>query len=227
MKVIIYGASGMVGQGVLRECLAAADVEEVLCIGRSPLGQTHPKLRERVQADLFRYDDMDQPAGYDACFFCLGVSAAGLDEAAYTRITHDLTLAAAEALASRNPRMTFTYVSGTGTDSSEQGKVMWARVKGRTENDLLKLPFKAAYMFRPGAIRALDGIRSKTPAYRWAYVFVGPLLVPLQKLFPARIVTTREIGLAMLQVARYGADRRIIEPPDIHALARIAVTSAP
>lgn len=227
MKVIVYGASGMVGQGVLRECLAATDVEEVLCIGRSPLGQAHPKLRERLQADLFRYDDTEQLAGYDACFFCLGVSAAGLDEAAYSRITHDLTLAAAEALASRNPRMTFAYVSGTGTDSSEQGRVMWARVKGRTENDLLELPFKGAYMFRPGAIRALDGIRSKTPAYRWAYVFVGPLLVPLQKLFPARIVTTREIGLAMLQVARHGADRRIIEPPDIHALARIAVTSAP
>lgn len=222
MKVILFGASGMVGQGVLRECLAADDVEEVLCVGRSPLGQAHPKLRERVQADLFNYDDPDQLAGYDACFFCLGVSAAGLDEAAYTRITHDLTLAAAETLAARNPRMVFTYVSGTGTDSSEYGRVMWARVKGRTENDLLKLPFKAAYMFRPGAIRALDGIRSKTPAYRWAYLFAGPLLGPLQKLFPAKIVTTREIGLAMLEVVRHGADRAILEPSDIHALALIS-----
>ena len=229
MKVIIYGASGMVGQGVVRECLAAADVEEVLCVGRSPLGQAHPGLRELVQADLYRYDDAvaDRLVGYDACFFCLGVSVAGLDEAAYTRITHDLTLAAAEALAPRNPQMVFTYVSGASTDSSERGKVMWARVKGRTENDLLKLPFKAAYMFRPGAIRALDGIKSKTPAYRLAYVFVGPLLAPLQKLFPTRIVTTREIGLAMLEVARHGADRVILEPPDIHALARLAVTSAP
>ncbi len=228
MKLIVYGASGMVGQGVLRECLAATDVEEVLSIGRSPLGQAHPKLRELVQADLYDYSEAAaRLAGYDACFFCLGVSAAGLDEAAYTRITHDLTLAAAETLVPRNPQMVFTYVSGTGTDSSERGGVMWARVKGRTENDLLRLPFKAAYMFRPGAIRALDGIRSKTPAYRWAYLFVGPLLAPLQRLFPTRIVTTREIGLAMLEVARHGADRRIIEPPDIHALARIGVTSAP
>lgn len=227
MKVIVFGASGMVGQGVLRECLAAVDVEEVLCIGRSPLGQVHPKLRERVQDDLFHYGDPGQLAGYDACFFCLGVSAAGLDEAAYTRITHDLTLAAAAALAPLNPQMVLTYVSGTGTDSSERGKVMWARVKGRTENDLLKLPFKAAYMFRPGAIRALDGIRSKTPAYRWAYVLGGPLLGPLQRMFPTKIVTTREIGLAMLEVARHGAERAILEPPDIHALARIAVTSTP
>lgn len=167
MNAILFGATGMVGQGVLRECLLDPGVHQILSIVRTPSGQQHPKLRELVHTDFFDYSTIEpELTGFDACFFCLGVSSAGMDEAKYKRLTYDLTLAAATTLAKLNPQMTFLYVSGAGTDSTEHGRSMWARVKGKTENDLLKLPFHAAYMFRPGVIQPLHGIRSKTKLYQ-------------------------------------------------------------
>ncbi|HXI56585.1 MAG TPA: epimerase, partial [Polyangia bacterium] len=179
MRIILFGATGMVGQGALRECLLDPDVSEVLSIGRTPVrrtavGPTDAKLREQVLADPGDLSSIEgQLVGYDACFFCLGVSSVGMTEAAYRRITYDLTLAAARTLSRLNPGMTFIYVSGAGTDSSERGRSMWARVKGQTENALLALPFKAAYMFRPGIIQPLHGIVSKTPLYRTFYFLLG------------------------------------------------------
>jgi uncharacterized protein YbjT (DUF2867 family) len=219
MKVVLFGASGMVGQGVLRECLLDPGVESVLAIGRSATGQHHAKLREILRDDLFVYSDLEADlTGYDACFFCLGVSSAGMSEEAYRRITYDLTLAAADVLVRRNPGMTFIYVSGTGTDSSEHGRVMWARVKGATENALLRLPWKAAYMFRPGVIRPLHGARSKTRLYRALYVVAAPLLGALQALAPRHVTTTEQIGRAMLKAARDGASKTILETADINRL---------
>jgi uncharacterized protein YbjT (DUF2867 family) len=159
MKVIIFGATGMVGQGVLRECLLDPDVRRVLSIGRSATGQRHEKLRELIRADLLDYSAIENELrGYDACFFCLGITSLGLSEEQYRRVTYDITMAAAKALARLNPDMTFVYVTGAGTDSTEHGRTMWARVKGETENALLRLPFRAAYMFRPAAIQPLYGI---------------------------------------------------------------------
>ena len=219
MKVILFGASGMVGQGVLRECLLDTGVSQVLSIGRSPLSVQHPKLEDLVQKDLYALRPIEaRIKGYDACFFCLGVSSAGMQEAAYRRITYDLTLAAAEPLARLNPGMTFIYVSGTGTDSSERGSSMWARVKGATENALLKLPFKAVYLFRPGIIRPLHGIRSKTALYQVFYTLSGPLLWLLQKLLPDYVTTTEQVGRAMLHAARDGAPQQHLENRDINAL---------
>lgn len=218
MRVLIFGASGMVGQGVLLESLRDKSVEQVVTIGRSPTGAHDAKLNEVVHADLTNYTAIaEQFADLDACFFCLGVSSAGMTEEAYTRITYGFTLAAAEALSKVNPDMTFIYVSGAGTDSSEQGRTMWARVKGRTENALLRLPL-SAYMFRPGVIVPLDGIRSKTPAYRIGYMLMGPLLPLLRRAFPHAVVTTREVGQAMLSVARHGYAKRVLEVKDIRAV---------
>jgi len=220
MKVILFGATGMVGQGVLRECLRAQDVAGILVVGRSSLGMRHPKLKELLQPDLFDLSRLrDQLSGYDACFFCLGVSSAGMTEGQYGHLTYDLTLGIAELLAQLNPHMVFTYVSGAGTDSSEQGRSMWARVKGRTENELLRLPFKAAYMFRPGLIQPLHDIRSKTRAYRLFYMLTSPLLPLLRKMFPDQILTTEQMGRAMLAVVRSGAPKSILESPDIRAAA--------
>src|ERR1700737_4945108 len=163
MNVILFGATGMVGQGVLREYLLDPDFHQILSIVRTPSGQHHPKLRELVHSNFFDYSTIEpELTGFDACFFCLGVSSAGMDEAKYKHLTYDLTLAAAKTLARLNPQMVFLYVSGAGTDSTERGRIMWARVKGKTENDLLKLPFKAAYMFRPAGIQPLPGIKSPT-----------------------------------------------------------------
>ena len=227
MNVLIFGATGMVGQGVLRQCLLDQEVERVRTIGRSPTGVAHPKVREMVRAGLLHYADIEADlAGFDACFFCLGVSSGGMSEADYTRLTYDITLAAAETLARLNPAMTFVYVSGTGTDSSEKGRTMWARVKGRTENALLRLPFRAAYMFRPALIEPLHGERSKTTAYRVGYVVLGPLLPLLRRLFPRYVITTEEIGRAMIQVARSGAPKKILESADIRACAGPPVSSA-
>jgi uncharacterized protein YbjT (DUF2867 family) len=220
MNVVLFGATGMVGQGVLRECLLDPDVHGVLAVGRTATGVHDPKLREIVRPDLGEYASIEaELTGFDACFFCLGVSVAGMTEEAYTRVTYGITLAAAETLARCNPRLTFIYVSGASTDSSEQGRVMWARVKGRTENALLQLPFKAAYMFRPGAIQPVHGERSKTPAYRLAYAVSAPLWPVLRWAFPTAVVTTEQIGRAMLAVARRGAPQRILEPADINAIA--------
>jgi len=210
----------MVGQGVLRECLADPQVNSILVVGRSPSGLEDPQIREIVHPDLFDYSDLeDELTGFDACFFCLGISAAGMSEEAYRRISLDLTLAAAQALSRLNPGMTFIYVSGTGTDSSEQGRIMWARVKGKTENELLKLPFKAAFMFRPAYIQPLNGIQSRTKAYRVLYGLVGPLYPLLQALFPRYMTTTEKVGLAMLQVAKQGNSQPILENDDINRLA--------
>jgi uncharacterized protein YbjT (DUF2867 family) len=219
MKVLIFGATGMVGQGVLRECLGALDVEQVATVGRKATNAHDPRLREIVHQDLSSYAAIESElTGFDACFFTLGVSSAGMKEADYERITYGFTLAAAETLSRLNPGMTFIYVSGAGTDSTEKGRVMWARVKGRTENALLRLPLKA-YMFRPGIIQPLDGIQSKTAAYRVLYKLTKPLLPLLRLAFPNQILTTREIGQAMLAVARRGYERRILETRDIRASA--------
>jgi uncharacterized protein YbjT (DUF2867 family) len=221
MKVMIFGATGMVGQGVLRACLAAGDVNKVLLIGRSPLQLEHPKLDQIVLADLFDIQNIrERLSGYDACFFCLGVSSSGMTEAQYTRITYDLTLSVASSLAELNPAMVFTYVSGAGTDSSERGRTMWARVKGRTENQLTNLGFRGVYLFRPGVIQPLDGIQSKTRAYHLLYSATGWLLPALRRLFPNAIVTTDDIGQAMLNVARTGAGRAVLEPRDIVRVAK-------
>ncbi len=207
----------MVGQGVLRECLLDPGVEKILSIGRSATGQHDPKLREIVHNDIAKLTPIaDQLRGSDACFFTLGVSSAGMKEADYRRVTYDLTLSAAGTLAALNPEMTFVYVSGLGTDSA--GSSMWARVKGETENALLRLPFKAAYMFRPGFIQPLHGIKSKTALYRIPYAILGPFNPLFLKLFPKYATTTEVLGRAMIKVAHQGAPKRILESQDINAL---------
>ena len=212
----------MVGQGVLRECLLDSEVESVLAIVRSATGQRHAKLQELVRENFFDFSDVaPRLAGYDACFFCLGVSAAGMSEADYQRVTYDVTLAAATTLVECNPAMTFIYVSGAGTDGTERGRTMWARVKGRTENALSALPFRGAYMFRPAVIRPGRGIRSKTKAYRLLYGLFGPLLPLFKAIFPGYVTTTEEVGRAMLEVAKHGAAKRVLENADIVALGRI------
>jgi uncharacterized protein YbjT (DUF2867 family) len=218
MKVLIFGATGMVGQGVLRECLQAPDVELVVTVGRGATGGQNAKLREIVLADMSSYAGIEgQLTGFDACFFTLGVASSGMKQADYERITYTYTLAAAETLARVNPGMTFIYVSGSGTDSSEKGLMMWARVKGRTENALLRLPLRA-YMFRPGFIEPMDGIESKTPSYRIFYKVLRPLLPLLRRALPRQILTTREIGQAMLSLARRGYRKHILETRDIRAV---------
>jgi uncharacterized protein YbjT (DUF2867 family) len=218
MKVLIFGATGMVGAGVLLECLRDPSVQEAVTIGRTPTGNRDAKLREIVHSDLSNYAGLEpELAGFDACFFCLGVSSSGMSEADYSRLTYDLTLASAEVLSRVNPGMTFIYVSGSGTDSTEKGRTMWARVKGRTENALLRLPL-SAYMFRPGFIQPMDGIQSKTPSYRVFYKILGPLLPLLRRVLPNQVLTTREIGHAMLAVAKHGYEKRVLETRDIRAV---------
>jgi len=217
MKVILFGATGMVGQGVLRECLLDPDVEQILSIVRTATGRREPKLRELVRNDFFDFSRVENDlAGYDACFFCLGVSSAGMNEADYRRVTYDIALSAARTLARLNPNMTFMYVSGMGTDSSEKSGSMWARVKGKTENDLLGLPFKAAYMFRPAAIVPLHGIKSKTKLYQFFYTVLGPVLPVMYKAFPQYVTTSEQLGRAMLTVAKRGAPKSVLENPDIN-----------
>jgi uncharacterized protein YbjT (DUF2867 family) len=219
MKVILFGATGMVGQGVLRECLLDAGVKSVLAIGRSPTGQRHAKLREILHENFFDFSAIEpQLASYDACFFCLGVSSIGMSEERYRHLTYDIALAAARTLAKLNPGMVFTYVSGRGTDSTEHGKLMWARVKGKTENDLLKLPFKAAYMFRPAGIQPLHGIRSKTGWVQAIYVGAAPVLSLLNRLAPKYMTTTEQVGRAMIRVAREGYPKPVLESEDINRL---------
>jgi uncharacterized protein YbjT (DUF2867 family) len=219
MNVLIFGATGMVGQGVLRECLLDPDVERVTAVGRRATGVATPKLREVVHADPWNYSAIEKElTGFDACFFCLGVTSAGMKEADYERVTYGIAVAAAETLVRLNPRMTFVFVSGAGTDSSEKGRIMWARVKGKTENAILRLPFKGAYAFRPGVIQPLHGIRSRTTLYRLLYVLFKPLLPLLRWAFPGQILTTEQVGRAMLKVARRGAPKRILEAKDIGAL---------
>ena len=219
MNVLIFGATGMVGQGVLRECLLDPGVERVTAIGRSATGTSDPKLRELRHADLWHYAAIEKElSGFDACFFCLGVTSDGMKEADYERITYGIAVAAAETLARLNPGLTFVFVSGAGTDSTEKGRVMWARVKGKTENAILRLPFKSAYMFRPGIIQPLNGIRSRTTLYNVGYAVFKPLMPILRWAFPGQILTTGQIGRAMLKVARSGAPKRVLEAKDINAL---------
>jgi len=219
MNVILFGATGMVGQGILRECLLDPGVHQILSIVRAPSGRHDPKLRELIHADFFDYSAIEpELTGFDACFFALGVSSAGMNEATYTHLTYDLTLAAATTLARLNPQMTFLYISGAGTDSTEHSRTMWAHVKGKTENDLLKLPFRAAYMFRPGVIQPLHGIRSKTTLYQTFYTVLNPILPLLKSAFPQYITTTEQLGRAMLTVAKSGFPKPILESKDINSL---------
>ena len=210
----------MVGSGVLRECVQDGRIGDVLVIGRSASGAQHPKVRELVQPDLMQYDDARASlAGRHACFFCAGVSAVGMDEASYSRVTFDLTVAAAEALSQASPGVRFCYVSGAGTDSSGSGRVMWARVKGRTENRLLDMPGIDAYMFRPGFIQPMRGVRSKTRWYRWFYAMTSPLYPVLGPLLPGLMTTSEKVGRAMIEVADRGFERRILETRDINEVA--------
>ena len=221
MNTLIFGATGMVGQGVLRECLAAPDVNMIKTVGRTPTGQRNLKLRELVHAEMWNYEGIDDElTGFDACFFCIGVSSAGMDEQKYTHLTYDMTLAAARKLAQLNPQMVFVYVSGVGADSTEKSRVMWERVRGKTENALLALPFRAVYIFRPGMIQPLDGIKSKTAAYRIFYSLFKPILPLLRAALPSQILTTAQVGQAMLNAVRRGADKRVLHAPDIVALSQ-------
>src|ERR1700681_3283315 len=220
MNVLIFGATGMLGQGVLRECLVDPGVLLVQTVGRTATGVQHAKLRELVHNDLWHYESLGaRLSGFDACFFCLGVTSTGMTEENYERVTYGITMAAAEMLSRLNPQMTFIYVSGTGTDSSERGRIMWARVKGKTENALLRLPFRAMYMFRPGIIEPLHGAKSKTASIRIFYSLTKHVLTLLRRIFPSYIVTTEQIGRCMIEAVRHGAPKQVLESKDISAMA--------
>ncbi len=216
MKVLITGATGMVGKGVLLECLDHPEVSQVVTIGRSALDVTHTKLQSVIHKDFKDYSAIESDLqGIDAAYLCMGVSAAGLSEEKYTELTYDYTLALAKSLYSHNPQMTCTYVSGKGTDSSEQGRTMWARVKGKTENDLLKLGFRQAFMFRPGGIIPLRGIKSKTRLYQFFYDYFMWLIKLIKVMSPNSIVNTTQIGLSMINVTMNGHQKAILDPKDI------------
>jgi uncharacterized protein YbjT (DUF2867 family) len=219
VKVILFGATGMVGRGVLRECLLDPDVETVLAIVRSSSLPQHDKLREIVQHDLSDLSAIEaRLSGYDACFFCLGVSAVGMNEEAYRRLTYDLTVSVARTLGKLNLTMTFIYVSGAGTDSTERGRLMWARVKGKTENALLQMRFKAVYLFRPAFIQPLYGAHTKTAWYGAFYAVVRPFYPLLKTLFPNYVTTTECVGRAMLNVTKRGFPNAVLENRDINVM---------
>jgi uncharacterized protein YbjT (DUF2867 family) len=228
VKIILFGATGMIGQGVLRECLLDPRVERVLVVTRTATGQEHDKLREIVHGDFKDLSAIESElAGYDACFYCLGVSSVGMSEEDYTRVTYDYAMAAGRVLAKLNPSMTFVFISGGGTDSSERGRSMWARVKGKTENALLALPFEAAFMFRPALIIPMHGIVSRTRLYRIVYAIIGPLLPVWKTLFPSIVTTTDNVAKAMLHVVTNGAKKRVLENRDINELiADVAAATA-
>lgn len=211
MKVILFGSTGMVGQGVLRECLQDPGVSEVVAVVRSPTGQQHAKLRELIHKDFTDFTGVELDG--DACFWCLGVSSNGMSEADYTRVTHDYTLAAAKVLV--RPTMTFIFVSGTGA----QRDVMWARVKRKTEEDLAAMPFQAVYVFRPGMIQPLHGIRSRTRLYNVLYPLIYPLMLLTKLISPGFVTDTERVGRAMLNVYRRGFNKQVLENPDINAAA--------
>lgn len=216
IKAIIFGATGMVGEGVLHEALKDSAIESILVVGRRTYDVTHPKLREVLHADFFDYSRIEgQLRGYDACFFCLGVTSIGKNEQEYTRLTYDLTMAAARTLVRLNPEMAFCYVSGLGTDSTEQGRSMWARVKGKTENDLRKLPFKAVFAYRPGFIRPTPGLKN-------TLIFakpLGPLYPILRVLVPKYVCTLEDVGRSMISVVQYGYPKDVLECEDIRQSA--------
>jgi len=220
IKAIITGSTGMVGKGTLLECLDSPKVESILVINREPVGVQHEKLREVIHSDFFDLSSIENElSGYNACFFCLGVSSAGLSEEKYHKLTYDLTLNFAKTVLKLNPEMTFCYVSGTGTDSTEKGNTMWARVKGKAENALLAMPFKSAYMFRPGYIQPLRGIKSKTALYNASYLITTPFYPLLKRLFPKFITNTELVGKAMINVVLNGYDKVHLENEDINRLA--------
>jgi uncharacterized protein YbjT (DUF2867 family) len=218
MRIIIFGVTGMVGQSALRECLVDDNVQEILAISRECTNQHHEKLKEIELENVADISSIEHEiTGFDACFFCLGVSSASMKEEEYRKITYDITLSVAKTLARLNPQMTFIYVSGSGTDSSEKGRTMWARVKGKTENDLLQLPFKAAYMFRPGGIIPMYGVKSKTKLYQVFYDLMKPFYPLLLK--SNGVITSEQVGKAMIHVARVGFSHPVIES---HELKRIS-----
>ncbi|MBI3125690.1 MAG: epimerase [Ignavibacteriales bacterium] len=212
IKAIIFGATGMVGEGVLLQALNHPDVESVLVVGRRACGITHSKLKEVIHTDFYNFQSIEeQLTGYNTCFFCLGVSSIGMNETDYTRVTYDLTMSAAKTLSRLNSEMTFCYVSGQGTDSSENGKLMWARVKGKTENDLTKLPFKAVYLFRPGFIKPSA---NQKRAFKASKV-IGIIYPILKVLLPKYVCTMDELGMAMINVSKSGYERKVLENKDI------------
>lgn len=216
IKAIITGATGMVGEGVLHECLHDADVENVLVIGRKTCGVTHPKLTELLVADFYDLSTVEnQLVGYNACFFCLGISSLGMSESDFYKTTYTLTLNVAQTLSRLNPEMTFCYVSGSGTDSTEKGRTMWARVKGKTENDLMKLPFKQVYNFRPGYIHPTDGLKNTLSYYK----YLSWLYPAFRALFPGFVITLRQLGQAMINTVGNGNHKMVVEVKDIVALA--------
>ena len=222
MRVVLFGATGMVGGAALLECLDDARVTAVLSVSRRPCGVRHPRLTEALADDLFRLDAVRPAlADADACFFCLGVSAVGMTEAAYTRVTHDLTLSVARDLLAAGARPVFCYVSGAGTDSTGAGRSMWARVKGRTENDLLAMPFRAAYMLRPGFIQPLRGVRSRTRLYQAFYTALAPLAPLLPRLVPGLATTSVAMGRALIHLAAEGFERPILETRDINRIGGV------
>jgi uncharacterized protein YbjT (DUF2867 family) len=221
MNILIFGATGMVGQGVLRECLLDPNVQLVVTIGRAATGQQNLKLREIVHPELWNYATIEaELKNFDACFFCLGIGSAGMAEKDYEHVTYGITIAAAETLARLNPKMVFIYVSGTGTDSSEKGRMMWARIKGKTENALLRMPFAAAYMFRPGFIEPANGEISRNKLYRILFAIAKPLLPLLRRAFPSQILTTEQIARAMLNLVSHPYAKHILEINDIRAAAQ-------
>jgi hypothetical protein len=216
IKAIITGATGMVGEGVLHECIQHQDIEAVIVINRKPSGIIHPKLKEIIHTDFFDISPIaNQLSGYNACFFCAGVSSVGMKESEYHNLTYTLTMHVAGTLSKLNNDMIFCYVSGSGTDSTEKGKMMWARVKGKTENDLMKLPFKRAYTFRPAFMLPTKGLKNVLPYYKyitWMYPAV-------RKLFPNYFGTLKEVGLAMVNCVKFGYEKQVLELKDIRALA--------
>ncbi len=222
MRVVLFGASGMVGAGVLKECIDEPSVRAILVMGRRTCGVTHPKLREMIRGDFFDYSDVSADLiGYDACFFCLGVSSAGLKEAEYHRLTYDLTMATAKAIAELSPHATFCYVSGEGTDSTEIGRTMWARVKGKTENSLLGMPLNA-FMFRPGYIHPVRGIRSPRRLYRALHAAATPVYPLLRRFLSTHVTTTENIGRAMITVTKWSYRKNVLENSDINSLSASA-----
>jgi uncharacterized protein YbjT (DUF2867 family) len=219
MRIVIFGASGMVGQGALRECLRDPDIGQVVSVVRTPAGSKHEKLREIVHADFLNFTPIENElTGLNGCIYCLGVTSAGTSEENYTRITYEFTIAAAKTLLRVNPHMSFVFVSGAGADSTERGNSMWARVKGKTENALLAMPFRAVYIFRPAMIQPLDGIRSKTASYRTLYKLTAPLLSAARYFWPKYVSTTRELGQALLAAAKFGTEKRVVEASQIRIL---------
>ena len=220
LKIILFGSSGMIGQGVLNECLNNDLVNSVLVVNRLACGITHPKLKEIIHLNMFDLAPSSKElTGYDACLYCLGVSSAGLGEEEYNTMTYELTLHVASVLLNLNPGMTFCYVSGAGTDSTGKGSIMWARVKGRTENELLRMPFKGAYMFRPGYIQPMKGVKSKTRLYRLMYSFFKPFYFILKHI-ESMVTDSETLGKAMIKVASQGYEKNILESSDINSIVK-------